>query len=523
MPAFDFPTSPVSGQIYSENSNSWKYNGIYWAPFTLIGKVDNPTVKVGLTPINGIADSAIRSDGAPALDQGISPNWSGVHTFGSGLARMTSPRIATSITDLNGNPWIQQVATPSAIFGASITNAAIGGTVKIETTTPEQSSSSTNGTSLLISASNAVAGNSIAGAAAGGSVSIIGGNATRLSTGAANGGSINLTGGSPQGQPGIGGSINITGGSGLNTLADRTDAGGNVNITGGINNGNGGNVTITGGTNSSGNSGGVVSIIGGFGASPNGVIILTPAASNNGNVTPSISISTGAAIAGPNSNPQSTTGSITFAIGNIGISSAASGTGATPGSFSINLGKGGTQSGGTLAIGGNGSAYNIIGGAGGDATGTSGTQTGGTGSTLVCTAGNGGNAVSASGTRTGGTGGAITFTTGNGGNGSTTNGNSGALTLATGTAGAGAGTAGIIGNILLRPGGVTALTVGRSIIADTTIRLKGYTVATLPVSPTQGDTAFVTDATSPSYLSIIVGGGSVVTPVFYNGTNWVAH
>jgi hypothetical protein len=54
------------------------------------------------------------------------------------------------------------------------------------------------------------------------------------------------------------------------------------------------------------------------------------------------------------------------------------------------------------------------------------------------------------------------------------------------------------------------------------VNLKNYTVGTLPAG-VRGDTAYVTDALSPSYLATIVGGGSVVTPVFYNGTNWVAH
>lgn len=54
------------------------------------------------------------------------------------------------------------------------------------------------------------------------------------------------------------------------------------------------------------------------------------------------------------------------------------------------------------------------------------------------------------------------------------------------------------------------------------IRLKGYTVATLP-SGTQGDTAFVTDALAPTFLATIVGGGTVVTPVFFNGTAWVGY
>lgn len=63
---------------------------------------------------------------------------------------------------------------------------------------------------------------------------------------------------------------------------------------------------------------------------------------------------------------------------------------------------------------------------------------------------------------------------------------------------------------------------GTTIISTVVVRLKGYTVATLPAG-TQGDTAYVTDALAPAFLAVVVGGGSVVTPVFYNGTNWVGH
>lgn len=55
------------------------------------------------------------------------------------------------------------------------------------------------------------------------------------------------------------------------------------------------------------------------------------------------------------------------------------------------------------------------------------------------------------------------------------------------------------------------------------LQLTEYTVATLPATPTQGDTAFVTDATAPTYLAVLVGGGAVVCPVFYDGTNWVSY
>lgn len=54
------------------------------------------------------------------------------------------------------------------------------------------------------------------------------------------------------------------------------------------------------------------------------------------------------------------------------------------------------------------------------------------------------------------------------------------------------------------------------------VTLKGYTVATLPTG-TQGDICFVTDALAPTYLTAVTGGGTIVTPVFYNGSNWVAY
>lgn len=48
----------------------------------------------------------------------------------------------------------------------------------------------------------------------------------------------------------------------------------------------------------------------------------------------------------------------------------------------------------------------------------------------------------------------------------------------------------------------------------------GYTVSGLP-SGTVGDRDYVTDATSTTFMSTVVGGGSNTVPVFYNGSNWV--
>jgi hypothetical protein len=54
------------------------------------------------------------------------------------------------------------------------------------------------------------------------------------------------------------------------------------------------------------------------------------------------------------------------------------------------------------------------------------------------------------------------------------------------------------------------------------ISTNGYTVATLPVSPLEGSRAFVTDALTPAFLTPLVGGGGIVCPAFYDGTNWIA-
>jgi hypothetical protein len=46
----------------------------------------NPTALVGLTAVNGVATTHLRSDGAPALSQAIAPTWTGLHTFSAGAA-----------------------------------------------------------------------------------------------------------------------------------------------------------------------------------------------------------------------------------------------------------------------------------------------------------------------------------------------------------------------------------------------------------------------------------------------------
>lgn len=61
------------------------------------------------------------------------------------------------------------------------------------------------------------------------------------------------------------------------------------------------------------------------------------------------------------------------------------------------------------------------------------------------------------------------------------------------------------------------------VLFNSEIVLPKATVANLPLSPSIGSCMIALDVTSPTYLQPVVGGGTVVCPVFYNGTSWVAH
>lgn len=68
--------------------------------------------------------------------------------------------------------------------------------------------------------------------------------------------------------------------------------------------------------------------------------------------------------------------------------------------------------------------------------------------------------------------------------------------------------------------GIGTATVPSILTVAGLINMKNYTVGTLPAG-TRGDICYVTDALAPTFLAVIVGGGAVVTPVFFNGTAWV--
>lgn len=67
------------------------------------GSVANPTGTIGLTAVNGVATSAIRSDGAPALSQAIAPTWTAQHIFAT---TSSSEKMSLRGTDSTGDGYI---------------------------------------------------------------------------------------------------------------------------------------------------------------------------------------------------------------------------------------------------------------------------------------------------------------------------------------------------------------------------------------------------------------------------------
>jgi len=73
--------------VTTEDSPTVSWSGTGTADDPLVATVlgegtpANPSALVGLTAINGVATTYMRSDASPALSQSIAPTWTGVHTF----------------------------------------------------------------------------------------------------------------------------------------------------------------------------------------------------------------------------------------------------------------------------------------------------------------------------------------------------------------------------------------------------------------------------------------------------------
>jgi hypothetical protein len=95
----------------------------------------NPTGTVGLTTVNGVAGTYMRSDAAPPLSQSIAPTWTGAHTFNpsaSGATAITITNPATAVTAFkaqnNGTNDVEVVASSNTAGDAYFRSVALGGT-----------------------------------------------------------------------------------------------------------------------------------------------------------------------------------------------------------------------------------------------------------------------------------------------------------------------------------------------------------------------------------------------------------
>jgi len=91
---------------------AWGNVGLTGASFA------NPTASVGLTAVNGSALTAMRSDGAPALNVAIAPTWSGAHTFNSAVD-LAGILKASGVEGVSGQVLSSQGAGLPAIWRTS--------------------------------------------------------------------------------------------------------------------------------------------------------------------------------------------------------------------------------------------------------------------------------------------------------------------------------------------------------------------------------------------------------------------
>lgn len=110
MTGFIDTTSPTSGYVLTSDTNgvgTWQVSSGGGG-----GTGANPTASVGLSAVNGVATTFLRSDGAPALSQSISPTWTGNHIF--------APSSGNTVFTV-GNVGI---GTASPIFGIDYGNGS---------------------------------------------------------------------------------------------------------------------------------------------------------------------------------------------------------------------------------------------------------------------------------------------------------------------------------------------------------------------------------------------------------------
>lgn len=119
----DTGTTPVGtlGGDGATTTRFYREDGSFAIPAYPTGA--NPTGSIGLTAVNGSAATFLRSDGAPVLDQAITPTWTGDHIF-QATVTCTSSITGDSLVATNGFGCNGQTAQTEAAIGAAIVTTA---------------------------------------------------------------------------------------------------------------------------------------------------------------------------------------------------------------------------------------------------------------------------------------------------------------------------------------------------------------------------------------------------------------
>lgn len=118
------------GVVWSFNKNTNTLTASAAGGLTGAG---NPTAKVGLAAVNGVASTYMASDSAPPIDQAIVPTWTGLHTFTAGATFSGTFTLDTFTLSLTGNASLSgtntgdQVVPAAANPTAKVALAAVNG------------------------------------------------------------------------------------------------------------------------------------------------------------------------------------------------------------------------------------------------------------------------------------------------------------------------------------------------------------------------------------------------------------
>lgn len=108
------PVTAVGGDGVS-TTTFLRSDGTFAVPSYPVGA--NPTALIGTTAQNGTANTFMRSDAAPAINPGISPTWTSVHTFNGGL--LASTLRSTGAFGCNGATAQTSAAVNGAVAGTA--------------------------------------------------------------------------------------------------------------------------------------------------------------------------------------------------------------------------------------------------------------------------------------------------------------------------------------------------------------------------------------------------------------------